>query len=185
MSAGAPGIREYAPADREGCLAVFETNVPEFFVPSERKEFEAYLDDLPGPYLVLEDEDGRILGCGGYAVAPETGVVDLCWGMVHRGRQGTGLGRRLTEARLDHARRETEAREVALRTSHLTRGFYERLGFVTERIVDDGFAAGLHRCEMRLHLRSDARVAAEEGGGPGRRGESPGHGNGDAYGRIP
>lgn len=142
--------REYAPADREACLAVFETNVPEFFFPAEREEFEAYLDDLPGPYLVLEDEGGRILGCGGWAVSPGTAVADLCWGMVDRGRQGEGLGRRLTEARLARIRRETGIREVTLKTSQRTTGFYERLGFVVERVVRDGFAPGLDRCEMRL-----------------------------------
>ena len=145
-------VREYAPADREACLAVFETNVPEFFVPAEREEFEAYLGDLPGPYLVLEDEAGRILGCGGWAVAPGAAVADLCWGMVARDRQGEGLGRRLTEARLARIRSETGIREVTLKTSQRTTGFYERLGFVIEGVVRDGFAPGLDRCAMRLRL---------------------------------
>ncbi|MFW6079187.1 MAG: GNAT family N-acetyltransferase [Gemmatimonadota bacterium] len=153
--------RDYAPADRDGCLAVFESNVSEFFLPSEREEFEAFLGDLPGPYLVLEDAAGRVVACGGYAVAPGTATADLCWGMVLRELQGTGLGRRLTEARLARIRRDGVARAVALRTSQHTRGFYERLGFATERVVPDGVAPGLDRCEMRLELgrRSEEAVS--------------------------
>ncbi|MFW6200941.1 MAG: GNAT family N-acetyltransferase [Gemmatimonadota bacterium] len=144
--------RDYAPADRAACVAVFESNVPEFFVPAEREEFEAFLDDLPGPYLVLEDATGRVVACGGYAVGSGTATADLCWGMVLHELQGTGLGRRLTEARLARIRREGVARAVALRTSQQTRGFYERLGFVTERVAPDGVAPGLDLCEMRLAL---------------------------------
>lgn len=144
--------RDYTPADREACLAVFESNVPEFFVPSERQEFEAFLSELPGPYLVLEDRTGRVVACGGYAVAPDSATADLCWGMVLRERQGSGLGRRLMKARLARIRRERSARAVALRTIPRTQGFYERLGFVTERVVRDGVAPGLDRCEMRLEI---------------------------------
>lgn len=146
-------IRAYAPADRGACLAVFDSNVPAFFVPGEREGFAGFLDALPGPYLVLEDEDGAVVGCGGWAIVPETRTADLCWGMVSLPRHGTGLGRMLFDARLDGIRAGPGADAVALNTSQHTRGFYERRGFVTERVVPDGFAPGLDRCDMRLVLR--------------------------------
>lgn len=145
-------VREYTPQDRGPCLAVFDSNVPEYFRDFERESFAAFLDDLPGPYLVIEDDDGAIVGCGGYAVVPETRAADLCWGMVRRSLHGTGLGRLLTDARLDRIRRDPAAEAVALNTSQHTRGFYERRGFVTEKVTPDGFAPGLDRCDMRLVL---------------------------------
>lgn len=151
-------IRDYEAADRDACLAVFESNVPEFFTPSERAEFETFLSEPPGPYLVLEDEAGRVVACGGYAVEPGRATADLCWGMVLRDRQGSELGRRLTQARLERIRKDESARQVALRTSQRTRGFYERLGFVTERVVPNGFAPGLDRCEMRMSEPDQDRV---------------------------
>jgi hypothetical protein len=48
-------VRDYSIADRGACLAVFDGNVPEFFIPPERADFAAFLDALPGPYLVVED----------------------------------------------------------------------------------------------------------------------------------
>jgi ribosomal protein S18 acetylase RimI-like enzyme len=144
--------RNYTPADLDGCLAVFDTNVPEYFTQPERAEFAAFLNDLPGPYLVVEDGAGSVVGCGGYAIEPGTATADLCWAMVRRELHGTGLGRLLTEERLTRIGRDARIRAVALRTSQLTVGFYERRGFVLERVIPDGIAPGLDRCEMRLRL---------------------------------
>lgn len=146
-------VRDYTTADRDACLAVFDSNVPAFFVPAEREQFAAFLDALPGPYLVVVDEDGAVLGCGGYAVTPGTTTADLCWGMVRRERHGTGLGRLLVDARLERVRADAAVEAVALNTSQHTVGFYERRGFRTEQVTPDGYAPGLDRCDMRLLLR--------------------------------
>ncbi len=55
-----PGIvRAWRPDDRTRCLALFDGNVPAYFAPKERADFVAFLDDLRGPYLVIEDAAGR------------------------------------------------------------------------------------------------------------------------------
>ena len=148
-------MREYRRADRAGCLAVFDSNVPDDFRPSERASFEGFLDALPGPYLVLEDGTGRVVGCGGWALEPDGRTAALCWGMVERSRQGEGLGRRLLEERLRRARRDPAVECVTLRTSHRVRGFFARLGFVEMRGTPDGIAPGLHEVEMAVELRAD------------------------------
>lgn len=145
-------IRDYLPTDRAACLGVFDSNVPTSFLPAERPEFEAFLDALPGPYLVIEDADGMIVACGGYAVTPGTTVCDICWGMVALPLQGTGIGRMLTQARIERGVADPRVTALALRTSQHTRAFYEKLGFVTISVTPDGFAPGLDRCDMRLEL---------------------------------
>lgn len=147
--------REYAVADRAACMAVFESNVPVSFLESERGLFAAFLDRLPGPYLVLEDEAGRIVACGGYAVTAGTTTADLCWGMVVRDRQGRGLGRALVEQRLALIRSDAAVTEVALETTQHTCVFYERLGFETVKVDPDAYAPGLDRCVMRLGVVAD------------------------------
>lgn len=134
--------------DREACLALFDSNVPDFFHEGERPEFEAFLDDLPGPYLVLL-RDREIVACGGYALRDGGAVADLCWGMVRRDLHGRGLGRHLAERRIARAVTDPRVAEIALNTSQHTVGFYERLGFVTLSVESDGYAPGLDRCEMR------------------------------------
>ena len=144
--------RSYSPADRSTCLGIFDSNVPDSFRDSERADFEAFLDSLPGTYFVVEDESGRAVACGGYAVNPGTTCADLCWGMVARDRQREGIGRFLTELRLQRIQADPALTEVGLRTSHLTLSFYERLGFIVEDVRQDGIAPGLHLCTMRLKI---------------------------------
>lgn len=154
-------VREYTPADRDACLAVFDSNVPRFFVPPEREEFVAFLAALPGPYLVIEGDSGEVVGCGGYAMEPGTNDAHLCWGMIDQARHGTGLGRLLLDARLERVRADAadaaggSIEAVALHTSQHTRGFYERRGFHVERVTPDGYAPGLDRCDMRLVLSGE------------------------------
>lgn len=144
-------VRGYGVGDREGCLRLFDSNVPDDFREGERAVFERFLDALPGPYWVLEDE-GRLIGCGGVGVEEDGETASMCWGMVARARQGEGWGRLLLEERLAWARSEPGVRRVALSTSQRTRGFFERLGFRAVRVERDGIGPGLDAVEMKLEL---------------------------------
>ena len=99
---GSYDIRDFVPDDVDACLDVFDSNVPDFFRTEERSDFGAFLDALPGPYLVITDPVGQVVACGGYALG-QSDSVDLCWGMVRRPLHGVGLGHLLTDARLDRA----------------------------------------------------------------------------------
>lgn len=140
-------FREMTTEDLEGCLQVFDSNVPRFFTAPERDEFHEFLLALPGPYYVLERESG-LLACGGYAVTLETGVADLCWGMVRSDLHGRGLGRALTEMRIRRALEDPATKRMELNTSQHTAGFYEKLGFRTVRMTPDGYGPGLDRHDM-------------------------------------
>lgn len=164
-------IREYTDEDLQACLAVFDSNVPTHFREEERAGFEGYLRELPGPCFVAVDARGDVVACGGHALRDDPpGVADLCWGMVRRDLHGRGIGRRLTLRRLDAARRDPHVAEVALNTSQLTTGFYERFGFRTVDVEPDGYAPGLDRCEMRLSVRRAGEVLARRG----KRAQDPG-----------
>ena len=143
-------VRDYVAADRDACLRLFGGNVPDFFAEVERPEYCDFLDALPGPYFVVEDEQHRVIACGGYAIEPDTGRADLCWGMVKRELQGRGIGRFLLQERLRRMLRAPEVTAVHLDTSQRTRGYYERIGFRVLRVTPNGYAPGLDRCDMRL-----------------------------------
>jgi GNAT superfamily N-acetyltransferase len=154
-------FRDYALADRDGCLDVFDSNIPEFFSESERDEFVDFLQRLPGRYGVVVDLAGRIVGCGGIAESrSDAHGVDLTWGMVHRSLHRQGIGRVLTRERLAWAEQMPEAQVVYLNTSHLTEEFYEKFGFRTVKRIPNGYREGLDRCDMVWTGSRDGYVKA-------------------------
>ena len=152
----APVARPWRAGDKTSCLALFDSNLPRFFAPDERAEFETFLDALtlrPAPYLVLE-RGGRIVACGGLEVEPGGRQASLTWGMVNRALHGQRLGTALTTARLDLARAMPRLERLVLATSQHVGGFYQGLGFETEKITPGGFGPGLDRWDMALDLRA-------------------------------
>lgn len=147
-SEGAVLIRSYVPSDREACLDLLRSNIPEHFSPPETEEFARFLDALPGPYFVAE-VDGRIVGCGGIAVEKDGVTATLCWGIVEATRQRTGVGTRLLERRLGGFLAEhPEIRRVQMHTSQKVQGFYAKHGFVVASVVPQGFGPELDLVTM-------------------------------------
>jgi GNAT superfamily N-acetyltransferase len=85
-------LRPYLASDRDACLAIFDSNVPEFLDAAARGRLERFLDRPEGPYFVME-HDGALAGCGGYVAVAGENVATLLWGMVRRDAQRLGLGR--------------------------------------------------------------------------------------------
>ena len=150
-------VRSFLPEDLSACLEVFDSNIPTFFQVEEREEFLAFLQNLPGPYLVVLDQAGEIVGCGGYALREDGRTADLCWGMVHGDRHREGFGDYLTRSRIDRVLQDPSVLELALNTSQKTTGFYENVGFRIIEVKEDGYGPGFHRCEMRMGVDGEAR----------------------------
>ncbi|WP_043091535.1 GNAT family N-acetyltransferase, partial [Xanthomonas sp. SHU 166] len=94
-------IRPYVMQDRAACLALFDSNVPQFFDHSERAGFDRFLQHDTGAwhYLVIA-RAGAVVACGGHALRADGRVASFGWGVVDRRLHRQGLGRALTEARL-------------------------------------------------------------------------------------
>ena len=144
-------VRPYAASDRDACLALFDGNTPRFFDPSERAGFAAWLEASTQPYLVIE-RSGRIVACGGHALEACGTVASLCWGMVAQDVHGQGLGRALTQARLDAIRAMPQVARVTMNTSQHTQQFYARFGFEPVKVTPDGFGPGIDQWDMVLQL---------------------------------
>jgi GNAT superfamily N-acetyltransferase len=147
-------IRRYHPCDKSACLAIFDSNCPKYLDPSERADFEGFLNNeaLPSGYLVLE-KAGGIIACGGISLNTETNVGWFCWGLVDRSFHKQGFGRQLTQARIDHAKTSFGIERLLLDTSQLTVGFYEKFGFRTVKVTKDGYGPGLDRHDMELPIK--------------------------------
>jgi hypothetical protein len=151
MEQSMPIVRIYSSDAKEACLKIFDSNVPGWYVSAhERREYESFLDHLPGPYIIVEDEN-EIVACGGFARhRQESGAVTLCWGMVTQKRHKCGIGRFLLIERLDRLSKDPSARVVVANTSQYSCGFFTKMGFETVRVVQDGICPGIDLHEMRL-----------------------------------
>lgn len=147
-------VRAYTSSDRSGCITLFDSNVPHFFAETERNGFVEFLDHQAAAwsYQVIE-RNSCVVACGGHALEPDGVTASLCWGMVERELQGSGLGSLLTVRRSQIIGAIPGVSRVRLDTSQHTRGFYERFGFSAEAIVPDGYGPGLDRWDMFLRLR--------------------------------
>lgn len=130
-------------------MEVFSSNIPKYFSVDERTAFEDFLRRSPGTYLVICDDNGAIVGCGGIAISrDDEHAACLTWGMVSADKHGQGFGRTLTEARLALLPTLSGVSVLRIDTSHETEAFYKKFGFVTVRRVEHGYREGLHRCDM-------------------------------------
>ncbi|MCK6590465.1 MAG: GNAT family N-acetyltransferase [Polyangiaceae bacterium] len=147
--------RRYRPADRSAALGIFDSNVPESFLVSEREQFLAFIDGNLGPYLVVEDRAGSTIGCGGIA---HTGpAVTMCWGIVNRRYHRRGVGRFLLRVRLAMSAVLPGVTEVLMNTSNDAAPFFEREGFQTIKVTPNFYREGLHKHDMRFRLDDRAR----------------------------
>ncbi|KAA8702821.1 GNAT family N-acetyltransferase [Pseudomonas cannabina] len=142
-------LRPYTLADRDRCLDIFNTNVPRYFDPAEREQFASFLMAPLGHYFVVE-RDGEVVACGGYLVLSDPSVAELTWGMVSSDRHGSGLGRFLTEARLDVMRALPGVTRAYINTSQRVQGFYSNLGFAVVSVEADGHGCGIDSVRMEL-----------------------------------
>lgn len=161
-------FRAYRPADRDACMALFQSNVPRFFRDHELADFLEFVDSSGCPYFVVLSE-ASIVGCGGFGIRPGSEAADLCWGMVDQQEQGKRIGEFLLLARLREivTKNTVDAeyvrpKHVCLVTSQLTDGFFRRYGFQVQKRKSSGIAAGLDEVDMRMELNEVSRAVIEQ-----------------------
>lgn len=144
-------IRPYGPADLESVIAVFRSNIPKYFGAGEEHGLRNFLRNERGRDYYVIEVDSEVVGCGGIALNDtEPPTVSLCWGMVREDRLGTGLGKKLTEFRIELTREKFDGLPMTVSTSQHTKGFYEKFGFLTTEHTPNGFGPGIDICKMRL-----------------------------------
>lgn len=143
-------IIKYEPSHREECIEIFKSNLPKFFATEELPLFEDFLDqDIDDNYYVVE-ENGHMIACGGIFLDKKSDEAGLSWGMVHANHHKRGIGKFLTEYRIDLLKKVYPSKNYKVDTSQHTAPFYEKRGFEILEIVPDGFAPGIDKYIMKM-----------------------------------
>ena len=142
-------LRPYTPNDLPAVIEIFRSNIPKYFGPAEEPGLLDFLSDFrAGDYYVIEAH-GDLVGAGGIALNDDQ-TVSLCWGMIRSDFLGKGLGRKLTEFRIEQAVGKHGLLPLVISTSQHTQAFYEKFGFHLISHTPDGFGPGIDICKMRL-----------------------------------
>jgi ribosomal protein S18 acetylase RimI-like enzyme len=157
-------IREYKASDKEACLEIFKSNCPRFFDQSELSMFinwlnhqadsnisyssPAYSNSEKDAYYVIELQDGKIAGCGGFYILKGTKEARLAWGMIHADFHHKGYGAALYKQRRDVIKKYWPAHAITLGTSQHTYPFYEKMGMKVTASIKAGYGPDLDRYDM-------------------------------------
>lgn len=134
-------IRSLRDSDKELLLRIMGKNIPAYFDPSERSDFEYYLDNELEDYFVVEQNQVIVAG-GGINYQYDTGIARISWDMVLPELQGKGIGKRLLLHRIELIRQNQKIKRIEVRTSQLAHTFYAKAGFKLIKIEKDYWAEG-------------------------------------------
>lgn len=134
-------IRPYTPDDKPIVVALLQLNIPTYFAPEEKADFEIYLDEKIDLYYVVESNN-EIIGCGGINLAENGTVGKISWDVFHPQFQGKGWGGQLLQYRINVLKEMPQILKITVRTSQVAYRFYEKMGFKTTEIIKDYWAKG-------------------------------------------
>lgn len=142
-------IRRYQPVDFQEVIGVFNTNVPDFFDPSETQDLFHYLEQEIEDYFVII-KDAQIVGAGGINYDADGITARLSWDFLDRNMQQNGAGTILTQHRILHVQQLPHIQRLIVRTSQMAEGFYQKMGFVVKERLPDYWAKGFDLVVMEF-----------------------------------
>ena len=120
------------------------------FDHSEESDYKTYLETELGDYFVVE-ENGIIVGAGGINYVTNKNMACLSWDIISPSSQGKGIGRKLTEFRINYLNENPTIHNIIVRTSQLVYKFYEKLGFELESVEKDFWAKNYDMYQMKYN----------------------------------
>jgi len=135
-------IRPYQASDKDTLLTIFSKNVPKYFDPKERHDFEKYLDEKPETYLTVE-YDQTIVGGSGFETNEDKQKGSITWIFFDPQHTGKGLGKSVVDYSLKQLKQNPSVKKLTVRTSQLAYLFFEKIGFQLMRSEKDYWGEGL------------------------------------------
>ncbi|RWX03678.1 GNAT family N-acetyltransferase [Flavobacterium cerinum] len=142
-------IRKYLLSDDDNIISLLRLNTPKYFAPEEEQDLRDYFANHIDHYYVVED-NGTIIGSGGFNLTNEGKNAAISWDIIHPDYQGKGVGKQLTQYRIDRIKEIDTVENISVRTSQLVFKFYEKFGFVLKEIAKDYWAKGIDMYRMEI-----------------------------------
>ena len=148
-------IEKYKLTDKNDCIEVFKSNIPDFFSPQELTDFKNWLykNDCPDFYVLKKNR--QTIGFGGFYF--ENGQARLVYGIIDRQHQKMGHGKFLTDYRIKKIREKNTQIPIGLETTQLTDKYFEKFGFKTVEIIPNHYYDKFDKYEMMIQPDRDKK----------------------------
>lgn len=153
-------IRAYSNKDKQKTIELLRQNTPEYFDSSEEMDFNKYLENEIEEYFVYE-ENSEIIGAGGINYFPNEKMARISWDMIDPKHQGKGIGKKLTQYRINHLNKNPNIELIIVRTTQMVYKFYEKMGFELERTEKNFWAKNFDLYQMKMNNKSNANNGYE------------------------
>jgi ribosomal protein S18 acetylase RimI-like enzyme len=147
-------IRPYYQNDKIAVIELLRSNTPAFFDPAEEKDLIEYLHKELEDYFVVE-ENNEIIGAGGVNYFLQEKIARISWDIIKPNAQGKGIGKKLTEYRINYLNKNSEVDLIVVRTSQLVYKFYEKRGFQLKKIEKDFWAKNFDLYYLELKNKKE------------------------------
>jgi N-acetylglutamate synthase-like GNAT family acetyltransferase len=153
MTKEAFSIRRYSKNDKLEVLQLLDLNIPYYFAPAEKTDFQNYLETEIELYYVLTFEN-KIIGCGGINFEDEKKTGIISWDIIHPEFQGKKFGKALLQYRISVLKSLENVTKIIVRTSQMTFLFYQKQGFQLLEVKPNYWAKGFDLYFMEYVLRN-------------------------------
>lgn len=147
--------RSYRKEDQERLLGIFQSNCPKYFDPADKEEFIDFLDNYTDENYLVALSNGKIVGCGGHYRKDE--MYGIAWGMFESGSIGSRQLLRVADdfyyAIETKILDEKTGYPILINTTQLMEKMFNRYGFVTYKVIPDGFGKGLDEYRMKKEFQ--------------------------------
>ena len=146
--------RSYRASDQARILKIFESNCPKYFDPNDKKYLIEFLENWTNEDYLVVINNGNIIGCGGHYVKEDS--FGIAWVMFER--ESIGHRHLLNTSDQfygkieDNIRKENLVLPIKVNTTQLMEKLFNRYGFKTYEIIENGFGDGLDEYKMSKSL---------------------------------
>ncbi|MBB3699836.1 N-acetyltransferase [Flammeovirga yaeyamensis] len=148
-------FRSYQSEDKNDILKIFHSNCPKYFDVNDEEYLIDFLDNYTDEnYLVVENSNGEIIGCGGHYTKEDR--HGIAWVMFESG--SLGAPNLITIAKAFYGEMENRIIKegknlpIYINTTQLMEKLFNYFGFETYEKIKDGFGEGLDEFKMKKQV---------------------------------
>ncbi len=144
-------FKQYKREYKSRLIEIFKSNCPKYFDAKDEVDFIDFLEKYTDENYLVVFRDNEIIGCGGHYTKDT--AYGIAWVMFERNSIGSKQLLNVCDAFfseiLNRILEEGKGFDIYINTTQLLEKLFNRYGFKTFQIIEDGFGDGLNELKMK------------------------------------